>query len=235
MTPRLHRCFGHYDEPLPVTPETAPKTRDAERSRELLLDAAETLFCDRGYDGVSLSEIAADAGLSRGTPNYFFGSKEQLYRSVLERVFADRQAATAEAIQPVVTWCERGGDTGALRKALIAGMDGYINFLLQRPAFTRFITWEELSGGRRLQEADRNSTALSDAFSRVRSVARERGLASFRVDDAVLLFISLTFSPLAHRNTFLVSLGRDLAEPKVRKRHIKFASEQMMHLFGATD
>jgi AcrR family transcriptional regulator len=219
---------------IPPTSEASPKIRDAERSRELLLDAAEALFCERGYDGVSLSEIAAAAGLSRGTPNYFFGSKEQLYQTVLERTFADRQAATAEAIQPVVTWCERGGDAGALRKALTAGMDGYIDFLLQRPAFTRFITWEELSGGQRLQEADRKSTALSDAFSRVRSVARERGLASFRVEDAVLLFISLTFSPLAHRRTFLTSLGRDLTEPLTRRRHVKFAVEQMMRLFGAT-
>jgi len=216
------------------TSEPQSKVRDAARSREMLLDAAEALFCDRGYDGVSLSEIAADAGLSRGTPNYFFGSKEQLYQSVLERVFADRQAATAQAIRPVVTWCDRGGDAVALRKALATGMEGYITFLLKRPAFTRFITWEELTGGKRLQEAERKSTALADAFSQVRSVARARGLASFRVEDAVLLFITLTFSPLAHRHTFLTSLGRDLTEPATRRRHIKFAVEQMMHLFGAT-
>lgn len=182
---------------------------------------------------MSLSEIATAAGLSRGTPNYFFGSKEQLYRSVLERVFADRQAATADAIRPVVAWCERDGDVRGLRRALAAGMDGYMTFLLQRPSFGRFITWEELAGGRRLHEADRNSTALTDAFSRVRSVARQRGIGSFRVDDAVLLFISLTFAPLAHRHTFLVSLGRDLSQPQVRKRHLKLAVDQMMHLLGA--
>jgi len=213
-----------------ATSPQAPKIRDAERSRELLLDAAEWLFSERGYDGVSLSEIAAAARLSRGTPNYFFGPKEQLYRSVLERVFGDRQKATAEAIRPVVVWCEGPGDQASLRRAITAGMEGYMSFLLERPAFTRFVTWEELSGGRRLQESNRNSTALSDAFSRVRSVARERGLQPFRVDDAVLLFVSLTFFPLAHRHTFLTSLGRDLSEPRVRRRHIKVAVEQMMHL-----
>jgi AcrR family transcriptional regulator len=220
---------------IPATHPTSPRIRDAQRSRELLLNAAEELFSERGYDGVSLSEIAAAAGLSRGTPNYFFGSKEQLYRSVLERVFADRQAATAEAVAPVVEWCRRDGDSGGLRRALAAGMEGYMRFLLERPAFARFITWEELAGGRRLREADRRSTALSDAFSEVRSVARRRRLGPFRVEDAVLLFISLTFSPLAHRHTLLASLGRDLTDPQVRKRHIKLAVEQMMHLFGATD
>jgi len=213
--------------PLPT------KIRDAERSREALLDAAETLFSQRGYDGVSLSEIASAAGLSRGTPNYFFGSKEQLYRSVLERVFADRQAATAQAIEPVVAWCKHDGGTAELRRALATGMDGYMRFLLQRPAFGRFVSWEELAGGRRLHEAERRSTALEDAFAQVRSVGRPRGLAAFAVQDAVLLFISLTFSPLAHRHTFLASLGRDLTDPQVRKRHVKLAVEQMMHLLGA--
>ena len=64
-------------------------------------------------------------------------------------------------------------------------------------------------------------------------MGRPRGLAAFAVQDAVLLFISLTFSPLAHRHTFLASLGRDLTDPQVRKRHVKLAVEQMMHLLGA--
>jgi AcrR family transcriptional regulator len=199
----------------------------------MLLDAAEELFSARGYDGVSLSEIAAAAGLSRGTPNYFFGSKEQLYRSVLERVFADRQSATARAIRPVVVWCERGGDADGLKRALTAAMNGYVSFLLERPAFGRFIGWEELAGGQRLQEVNRGSTALWDAFSKVRSVARQRGLGAFRVEDAVLVFICLTFSPLTQRNTFLTTLGRDLSDPQLRKRHIKMAVDQMMHLLGA--
>jgi AcrR family transcriptional regulator len=207
--------------------------RDAERSRELLLDAAEALFSERGYDGVSLSEIATSARLSRGTPNYFFGSKEQLYHSVLERVFTDRQAATAEALRPVVTWCDHGEDAAGLKRALAAAMEGYMRFLLERPAFARFISWEELAGGRRLQEANKGSIALSDTFTRVRSVARRRGLASFRVDDAVLLFISLTFSPLTQQHTFLTTLGRDLSDPQVRKQHIKLAVDQMMHLLAA--
>ena len=148
-------------------------------------------------------------------------------------MFADRQAATAAAVQPLIAWCEAGNDSRALRGALAAGMEGYMAFLLERPAFSRFITWEDLAGGHRLREADRRSTALTDAFTRLRSVAAARGLAPFRVDDAVLLFISLTFAPLAHRHTFLESLGRDLAEPRVRRRHVVLAVDQMMHLLGA--
>ncbi|MDP9362946.1 MAG: TetR/AcrR family transcriptional regulator, partial [Chloroflexota bacterium] len=64
------------------------RTRDADRSREAILDAAEALFAERGYEGASLQEIGRAAGVSRGTPGYFFGSKERLYQAVLERAFA---------------------------------------------------------------------------------------------------------------------------------------------------
>lgn len=65
--------------------ETAPRRRDADRSRADILDAAERLFAAEGFDSVTMAEIGAAAGLSRGTPGYFFGQKEQLYRVVLER------------------------------------------------------------------------------------------------------------------------------------------------------
>jgi hypothetical protein len=43
----------------------------------------------------------------------------------------------------------------------------------------------------------------------------------------------LAFSPLTQQHTFLATLGRDLGDPAVRRRHIKMAVDQMMHLLGA--
>ena len=61
------------------------RERNAGRSREAILDAAEQLFAERGYDATSLNDVGAAAGVSRGTPGYFFGGKQPLYRAVLER------------------------------------------------------------------------------------------------------------------------------------------------------
>src|SRR5712691_10113368 len=85
------------------------KTRDAERSRAAILDAAEQLFAERGFDGASLGDIAGAAALSRATPSYFYGNKEQLYAAVLERIFADRDTATREAFDPLVSWAREDG------------------------------------------------------------------------------------------------------------------------------
>lgn len=61
--------------------------RNPARTREAILDAAEKLFADKGFQGASLNDVGALAGVSRGTPGYFFGAKADLYRAVLERCF----------------------------------------------------------------------------------------------------------------------------------------------------
>ena len=207
--------------------------RDAARSREAILDAAERLFSQRGLEAASLGDIGAAAGLSRGAPGYFFGSKEDLYRAVLERVFADRQAATARAAAPLHAWCE-DGDAGVpqLCVALRRTLDDYLAFVLGRPAFARFIAREELDGARRLRAVRRESTALHEAFSAVRAVARRRGLRTFAVEDAVLLFIALAYSPAAHEHTLLAALGRDLRDRATRRRHVDLAAGQLLHLLA---
>lgn len=206
------------------------KTRDATRSRAAILDAAERLFAEKGFDGCSLSDIGSAASLSRAAPSYFFGSKEKLYRTVLTRVFADRERATRNSVKPVLDWCEDDIlDHDHLESSIAEGMEGYMRFLISRPAFGRLIYWEELSGGKRLQRTRRDSTALTDAFTAVRAEARRRGLSSFDVTDAVVLWVSLTFLPATLPATFLASQDRDLSEPQALQHYASLSAAQMRH------
>src|ERR671931_1508167 len=134
------------------------RIRDADRSRKAILDAAETLFAERGFEAVSLQQIGDAAGLSRGTPNYFFGSKQDLYVAVLERVFADREEATARAFEPVRAWCE-SARPGSLRQPLTRAIESYMSFLLARPAFVTLVLREELRGGEGLRLVRREAAA----------------------------------------------------------------------------
>jgi AcrR family transcriptional regulator len=58
----------------------------AEDTRERILDAAERLFSERGFDGTSIRDVTAEAGVNLAAVHYHFGSKEDLLRAVLERV-----------------------------------------------------------------------------------------------------------------------------------------------------
>jgi AcrR family transcriptional regulator len=50
-----------------------------------LLDAAEALFMEHGYEATSLRAITAAAGVNLAAVNYHFGSKEELFQAVLTR------------------------------------------------------------------------------------------------------------------------------------------------------
>jgi hypothetical protein len=151
-----------------------------------------------------------------------------LHLAVLEHIFADRQAATVEAFKPLRSWVSDG--SGSLTTALTRAAEDYLGFLLSRHEFVRLVQREDLSGGHHLRAARRESTAMTDAFTALRGVAPARGLRRFRVEDAVMLFVSLTFSPLTQRSTFLAALELDLEKPAVRRRHVAFVVDQLLHL-----
>jgi TetR/AcrR family transcriptional regulator len=205
------------------------RTRDAERSRQAILREAARLFAAEGFDAVSLVRIAAAAGLSRGTPNYFYGSKDKLYVAVLEEAFASRERATRHACRPLLEWADAPAGS-SLAAALNEAVQGYIDFLLSHPDFSRLIQREEFDGATRLRAVPRESMALDEAFGAVRSVGPERGIRPFDVEDAVLLFVALTFLPVALRDTFMASLGRDLGDEKVRRAHTELVVDQLLRL-----
>jgi len=56
-------------------------------TRERILDAAETLFAERGFDATSIRDIANRAGDTIGTLSYHFKSKDRLLVEVVQRRF----------------------------------------------------------------------------------------------------------------------------------------------------
>jgi len=50
-----------------------------------LLDAAEKLFCERGFDQTSVRDLTNEAGCNVAAVNYHFGNKENLYKQMFKR------------------------------------------------------------------------------------------------------------------------------------------------------
>jgi AcrR family transcriptional regulator len=61
----------------------------ATSSRAAILDAAQARFALRGFDGTTIKEIAADAGVNSALLYYYFRDKERLYQAVLDRLVQD--------------------------------------------------------------------------------------------------------------------------------------------------
>jgi TetR/AcrR family transcriptional regulator len=200
----------------PTLPTKPDRIRDAERSRAAILDAAERLFAELGYDATSLTQVGASAGVSRGTPGYFFRSKAELYRAVLDRSFAEvREAVRAGR--------ERALASNESAEAILAGaVSDYFEFLAARPNFVRLIEREALNNGRLPHDASHVS-AGQEALA---AISAELGLDDAPSGEAAQLLLSiiaLCWFPLIHARTVAPAVGVRLDDPadlERRKHHV---------------
>ena len=101
-----------------VTDKSRRRTRRlSDERREELLRAGVELFSARSYDEVSIDEIAAAVGISRGLLYHYFPSKRDFYVAGLRRAADDLLAAVAPAVRAPA------GDR------LTAGLDAYLGYV----------------------------------------------------------------------------------------------------------
>ena len=72
------------------TPPKYHRLTAAER-REQLLDVANALLAERGYEEVTVDHIAKAAGVARGLVHHYFGGRKEVYLALLERLAAGRE------------------------------------------------------------------------------------------------------------------------------------------------
>jgi AcrR family transcriptional regulator len=65
--------------------------KDKIDKKDHILDVAERVFSDLGFDGASTRMISGEAGVNMAMLNYYFGSKEGLFLAIFERKIASFQ------------------------------------------------------------------------------------------------------------------------------------------------
>ncbi|MFI7214941.1 TetR/AcrR family transcriptional regulator [Micromonospora maritima] len=111
-----------------------PRRDDQRPTHELVLAAATALFAERGFDAVSVRDVAAAAGVDVATVAHHTGTKAQLYDACFARVFsAEREVLEAAGQRAAEALA--AGPTQALR-ALHELVDVFVDFLEDRPETT---------------------------------------------------------------------------------------------------
>jgi len=71
-----------------ISGKVRPRRTDIRRENErLILTAAEKVFAEAGYGGATMQLIADMAGLPKANLHYYFATKEDLYRRVVQEIF----------------------------------------------------------------------------------------------------------------------------------------------------
>jgi len=85
----------------------AIKTIPKRKTREEILELSVPLFAQRGYDGVSMRDIAAAVGLTQAALYYHFTDKDQLYLDTVAHEFREREAALKDMLAGIGPPLER--------------------------------------------------------------------------------------------------------------------------------
>ena len=107
---------------LPVLDAPRPERADAAENRRRVLAAACRLFADHGAINVSMEQVAAEAGVGKGTLFRRFGDRAGLARAVLSEHEAKLQDALIRGAPPV-------GPGAPARDRLLAFGRAYLDFL----------------------------------------------------------------------------------------------------------
>lgn len=192
---------------------TAGQRDDARETRENILDVAAREFADKGLAGARIDEIAERTASSKRMIYYYFGSKDELYRAVLERAYQhirdQEQQARFEDLPP--------------DEALRAVIGHNFDYHYEHPEFVRLVMNENVHHGEHIAEIEslrgRNRSAI-DQLAAILAKGQEQGMFRPGMDpvDLHMTISALSFYNVSNRYTFRHNFGVDFTAAPTRAR-----------------
>ena len=159
--------------------EEPARSRNPERTRQVVLEAAESLFSERGFAGTSMRDIAGVSGISQPLIHHHFGCKQELYVAVRRRGIHD----FAERFPDLAI----GGDQPLdVRSELTRIFD----YLLENQVCLRLIGWARLEG---MQPTLPEEAELTRSMVRRIERAQQLGLIRRDIEPVNLSAMLLSF------------------------------------------
>jgi AcrR family transcriptional regulator len=143
------------------TQRSARIRMDREQRRRQILRVAGRLFGERPYSEVSVSDIAAEAGIAKGLMHLYFGSKRELYLEVVRR----------SAAAPVSLPDQRGVPA---EEAWSCAVDAFVQMIADKPDL--WVTSVTVGGAERDDE-------VAEILDSAREILADQTLAAIGLAD----------------------------------------------------
>lgn len=198
------------------------RSNDADETRNNILEIAAREFADKGLAGARIDEIAEKTSSSKRMIYYYFGGKEELYRAVLERAYAQirsREEEAAEQFQEL-----------SAAQALRAQIEQTFDYHASNPDFVRLVMNENIHHGEHIGDVPGLKERNRSVIAQLRAII-DKGIADgvFRKDvDPVDLHMSISalcFYNVSNRYTFNANFGVDMGAGKALKKRREQVSE----------
>ena len=145
-----------------------------------LLDTAERLFSEKGFDGTSVRDIAEEAGINTAMISYYFGSKEKL----MEAIFEQRSLNVREKVDLLL----KDDSLDPLQK-MYRLLDEYVEKIMQRKKFHRILLCEQVINQNPIiiemlaKIKSRNLSSINDVIR----LGQKKGLFKKQVDVPMMM------------------------------------------------
>lgn len=201
--------------PVTTSPGPTPTRRDPEATRERILNAALREFAAGGFAGARIQSIARRAGVNARMLYHYFGDKDDLFRAILRRRFAERP------IQPT------GSPAG-----LASQMADWFRRVVANPDWVRLTQWEALEAAQGpVVEEEERRRRWAVAVERIRA-EQDAGRLAVDLDPDLMLIalVGLTTFPVASAPMVRMVTGTNPTDPAFKRRYAAFLERLSTHL-----
>jgi TetR/AcrR family transcriptional regulator len=201
----------------------ARERRGPGRTSEAILDAAEALFAERGYEGTALRDVAERVGVRAPSLYNHFPSKQSLYAAVLER-----------GLGPVLELLAAAAASGSAadRSRVVSEV---MALLARHPHLPRLLLHETLAGGQRLTPMLQRW--IAPAFARAEElIEADPAARRWSAEQIPLLVLALYHVVVGYFTTaglYREVRGEDLLADEALARQTRFLAQLVATLFPA--
>ena len=153
-------------------------------SRASILEAAGRIFAEQGLSGARTDAIAAEAGVNKALLYYYFKSKENIYRAVLEEQLTGFHLKALQILS----------QDGPVASILLQYVGNHFDFIGAHPHYPRLFQRMMLAGDRRGERliAQRIIPVARKLDALLRRGIRNGELRPFDVDHTAVSLVALT-------------------------------------------
>jgi TetR/AcrR family transcriptional regulator len=209
------------------------RPHDAEGAREAILNAAEKVFAEHGFDGARIDVIAETAGYNKSLIFQYFDDKLGLYTAVNKRADRDLTELEERVLAPLLEDETIASNAQRFRTFLETVIGALFDYLVAHPRLMRIILWEQAEGWQTYTKIMAQfDTEDVDKFRTLLHKARRAGLLRSDVDPLIQLTIAeqmcwsyLTSIPLYQ----MLLTGEDLSSAAALTRAREYIVDFVVH------
>jgi Transcriptional regulator len=201
----------------------AKKTvRDSAKTKEELLAASEHEFATKGLYGARIDNIATEAGVNKRMIYEYFGNKEELYKTVLNRAYHRLLEREVNVLS----------EKTSAKEAIYKTIHMYFEFLAQHETFVQLVLWENLNHAKYLKELNVQDIKepTIELLHEIIKGGKQSGIfrQDLDADEVILSILTYTFSYFSNRYTMSILMNKNYSDTENMKSRATEVTEMVL-------